>query len=155
MDRKRTSWDGRSISHVMCKVFPLPVRNSHGLPRWLSGKEFAWQAGDSGSIPGLERSPREGNGNPLQYSCLGNPMDGGAWLATVKKESDTTVWINKKKYKKLTGEQNWEGPLGEGNTLWLESWALESRRPHFESWSCLLLVVWPWAPLQSWCLQGN
>ena len=38
-------------------------------------------AGDSGSIPGLGRSPREGNGNPFQYSCLGNPMDRGAWRA--------------------------------------------------------------------------
>ena len=36
-----------------------------------------------GSIPGSERSPGEGNGNPLQYSCLENPMDGGAWWATV------------------------------------------------------------------------
>ena len=40
-------------------------------------------AGDVGSVPGLGRSPREGNGNPLQYSCLGNPRDGGAWRATV------------------------------------------------------------------------
>ena len=39
--------------------------------------------GDSGSIPGLGRSPGEGNGSPLQYSCLENPMDGGAWWATV------------------------------------------------------------------------
>ena len=39
-------------------------------------------AGDTGSIPGLERSPAEGNCNPLQYSCLGNPMDRGAWWAT-------------------------------------------------------------------------
>ena len=46
-------------------------------------KEFACNAGDLGSIPGLGRSPREGNGNPLQYSCLENPMDGGAWQATV------------------------------------------------------------------------
>ena len=38
---------------------------------------------DEGSIPGLERSPGEGNGNPLQYSCLENPMDRGAWWATV------------------------------------------------------------------------
>ena len=38
---------------------------------------------DVGLIPGSERSPGEGNGNPLQYSCLENPMDGGAWLATV------------------------------------------------------------------------
>ena len=40
-------------------------------------------AGDTGSIPGLGRSPDEGNGNPLQYSCLGNPMDRGAWWAIV------------------------------------------------------------------------
>ena len=40
-------------------------------------------AGDAVSIPGLGRSPGEGNGNPLQYSCLGNPMDRGAWRATV------------------------------------------------------------------------
>ena len=40
-------------------------------------------AGDAGSIPGSGRSPGEGNGNPLQYSCLGNPMDRGAWWATV------------------------------------------------------------------------
>ena len=43
----------------------------------------AHNAGDLGSIPGLERSPGEGNGNPLQYSCLENSMDGEAWWATV------------------------------------------------------------------------
>ena len=50
-------------------------------------------AGDSGSVPGLGRSPGEGNGNPLQYFCLGNPMDRGAWWAAVHglaKESDMT-----------------------------------------------------------------
>ena len=47
---------------------------------------------DAGSIPGLGRSPGEGRGNPLQYSCLGNPMDRGAWGATVHshKELDMT-----------------------------------------------------------------
>ena len=39
--------------------------------------------GDLGSVPGLERSPGEGNGNPLQYSCLGNLMDGRAWWSTI------------------------------------------------------------------------
>ena len=43
----------------------------------------ASNAGDLDSIPGSGRSPGEGNGNPLQYSCLENPMDGGAWWATV------------------------------------------------------------------------
>ena len=46
-------------------------------------KESASNAGDLGSIPGSGRSPGEGNGNPLQYSCLENPMDGGPWWATV------------------------------------------------------------------------
>ena len=55
-------------------------------------KASAFNAGDTGSIPGLGRSPGEGNGNPVQYSCVGNPMDSGAWWATVHgiaKESDT------------------------------------------------------------------
>ena len=47
------------------------------------GKESACSAGDPGSIPWLGRSPGEGNGNPLQYSCLGNSMDRGAWQAMV------------------------------------------------------------------------
>ena len=53
----------------------------------------AGDAGDVGSIPGSRRSPGVGNGNPLQYSCLGNPMDRGAWWATVPwgyKDSGTT-----------------------------------------------------------------
>ena len=54
-----------------------------GFPGGSDGKASACNAGDPGSIPGLGRSPGEGNGNPLQYSCLGNPTDGGAWLVTV------------------------------------------------------------------------
>ena len=46
-------------------------------------KASAWNAGDPGSIPWSGRSPGEGNGNPLQYSCLENLMEGGAWYATV------------------------------------------------------------------------
>ena len=48
------------------------------LPRWLSGKELSASAGDLGSISGSGRSPGEENGNPLQYSCLENPIDRGA-----------------------------------------------------------------------------
>ena len=43
-------------------------------------KNLPANAGDVGSMTGLGRSPGEGNGNPLQYSCLGNPMDGGTWM---------------------------------------------------------------------------
>ena len=48
-------------------------------PGGSDGKACAYNVGDLGSIPGSERSSGEGNGNPLQYSCLENPMDGGAW----------------------------------------------------------------------------
>ena len=54
-----------------------------GFRAYLVGKESACNAGDPGSIPGLGRSPGEGNGNPLQYSYLENPTDRGAWQATV------------------------------------------------------------------------
>ena len=50
-----------------------------GFPGGSEVKAFACNVGHPGSIPGLGRSPGEGNGNPLQYSCLENPMDGGAW----------------------------------------------------------------------------
>ena len=53
------------------------------LPGGSDSKESACDTGDPGWIPGLGRSPGEGNGNPLQYSCLENPMDGGVWRATV------------------------------------------------------------------------
>ena len=52
-------------------------------PGGSEDKASVYNAGDQGSIPGLGRSPGEGNGNPLQYYCLENPMDRGAWQATV------------------------------------------------------------------------
>ena len=76
-----------------------------GFPGGSEGKASACDAGDQGSIPGLGRSPGEGNGNPLQYSCLEDPMDRGAWWATVHrviKESDTTEQLH-------TSEDSGEG----------------------------------------------
>ena len=52
---------------------------ARGFPGSLDGKASAYNVGDLGSIPVSGRSPGEGNGNPLQYSCLENPMDGEAW----------------------------------------------------------------------------
>ena len=54
-----------------------------GFPGGSNSKQSACNAGDLGSIPGLGKSPGEGNGYPLQYSCLENSMDRGAWQATV------------------------------------------------------------------------
>ena len=59
------------------------IKSEVGLPRWLSGKESSCNAGDEGLTPVSGKSPGKGNGNPLQNSCLGNPMDRGAWQATV------------------------------------------------------------------------
>ena len=69
---------GRSLGEgkaIHCKIL--------GFPGGSDGKELAWNAGDLGSIPGLGRSPGGRHGNPLQYSCLENPMDKGAWQAIV------------------------------------------------------------------------
>ena len=64
---------------VLNDLTPIP-----GFPGGSVVKNPPASAGDSGSITRLGRSPGEGNGNPLQYSCLGNPMDRGAWQATVR-----------------------------------------------------------------------
>ena len=56
-----------------------------GFPGGSAGKESACKAGDLGSIPGSGRPPGEGTGYPVQYPCLGNPMDRGAWRATVRR----------------------------------------------------------------------
>ena len=55
----------------------------YSFPGGSGGKESACNAGNPGWIPGLGRSPGKGNGKPLQYYCLENPMDRGAWWATV------------------------------------------------------------------------
>ena len=71
--------------------------NKDSFPGGSEGKASACNAGDLGSIPGLRRYPGEGNGNPLQYSCLQNPMDGEAWcrLQSVgHKELDTTEQLH-------------------------------------------------------------
>jgi len=66
-------------------------------------KNLPANVGDAGLIPGSGRSPGEGNGNPLQYFCPGNPMDRGAWQATTHraaKESHTTLRLNNNNWMK-------------------------------------------------------
>ena len=66
-------------------------------PGGSDGKSSIYDAGDLGSIPGSGRFPGEGNGNPLQYSCLENPMDGGAWCRLLSmdcKESGMTEQLH-------------------------------------------------------------
>ena len=67
----------------MLKIGAIYLGKLMGFPGGSEVKASACNAGDLGSIPVLGRSPGERNGNPLQYSCLENPMDGEAWWATV------------------------------------------------------------------------
>ena len=74
----------------MCYIYSL---GSHGEEGFSGGIEFIYQA-DVGSIPGSGRFPREGNGNPLQYSSLENPMDKGAWWTTVHRVTKSRIRLS-------------------------------------------------------------
>ena len=83
-----------SVLNIYLKTSLLGFPDGSVVKNPSANAEDAW---DAGSIPGLARSPGEGNGNPLQYSCLGNTMDRGAWQATVHgvaNESDLTWWLS-------------------------------------------------------------
>ena len=92
------SWDVSQAGSKFSGLVEFHIRILHSLPGGSDGKESACNAGDLGSILGSGRSPGEGNGNPLQYSCLENPMeresDGGRSLVGYspwgRKESDMT-----------------------------------------------------------------
>ena len=74
------------------------IRNSKlyiGFPGGSDGKESTYNAGDSGSIPGSGRSSGEGNGTPLQYSCLGSHTDRGAWRDIVHKVAKSQTRLHK------------------------------------------------------------
>ena len=73
---------------------PVTILNHWDFPGGSDGKESACNAGDLGSISGSGRSPGRGNGNTLRYSCLENPMDGGAWWATVHGVAKSQTWLN-------------------------------------------------------------
>ena len=79
-----TAWNSspekkRVKASLQISVEALGAPYTKDFPGGSGSKASAYNAGDSGSIPGLGRSPGEGNSNPLQYSCLENPIDGGAW----------------------------------------------------------------------------
>ena len=73
------SWFDSWIGKIPWRMDRLPTPVFMGFPGVSDGKESICKVEDVGSIPGLGRSPGEGNGNPLQYSCLGKPMERGAW----------------------------------------------------------------------------
>ena len=89
-----------SFSSKWLKIFVAYWKGLYhlGFPGGLEVKASTCNAGDLGSIPGSGRSPGEGNGNPLQYSCLENPMDGGAWWATVHGVTKSRTRLSKFTY---------------------------------------------------------
>ena len=81
----------------VCAMSTIPATGDGGFPHGSAVKNPPANAGDTGLIPGLGRCPEEGNGNPLQHSCLDNSMDRGAWQATVHgvmKELGVTECLN-------------------------------------------------------------
>ena len=77
--------------------------NKIGFLGGSDSKQSACNVGDPGSIPGSGRSPGEGNGNPLQYSCLENPMEGGAWQATVHGVAKSRTGLSDLRTTRTTG----------------------------------------------------
>ena len=78
----------------------------YDFPGVSDGKAPSYNARDPGLIPWSGRSPGKGNGNPLQYSCLENPMDGGAWCATVQGVAKSRTQLSYFTHS-LSGEGNW------------------------------------------------
>ena len=125
------------------------------------GKESACNAGDLGSIPGLGRSPREGNGYSLQCSCLENPMDRGAWWATVHRVAKSWTerltlsvsfyFHNDLDYlKKITPEwvslpSSWDGKNSAFEmTFQYESSGSEESEPFYSQRRCQEFEFWTW-----------
>ena len=122
---------GRALGELTTPVF---TQDSQGIPCGSDGKPSACSVGDLDLIPELGRSPREGNGYPLQYSCLENPMDRGDWWATVHgvKELDTTERLTLSLYTFIHGDL---GPC----TIWVVKvpWApLYPAHVHCTSYLC-------------------
>ena len=87
------------VEASLCACFGLSKCNEcpwdlNGLPWWLRGKASTCNAGGSSSIPRSGRSPGDGYGNPLQYSCLGNPMNRGNWRATAHGVTKSWTWLS-------------------------------------------------------------
>ena len=82
----------RNINNL--KYADDPTLMAEGFPSGSDVKVSVCNVGDLGSIPGLGRCPGEGNGSPLQYSCLENPMDRGAWQATVYRVAQSWTRLN-------------------------------------------------------------
>ena len=112
---------------LMCFRAPREFRGTprafRGFPGGSVSKESACNVGDLDSIPGLGRSPGEGNGNPLQYSCLENSMDRGAWRATVHGVTKSGTRLN-----------DFHFPRAYISTGSLYTWDIEAQRLSVPNW---------------------
>ena len=88
------SLEWRMLYQVLSSSICWGFSSEKAFPGDSDSKKCACSVGDPGSIPGFDRSPGEGNGNPLQHSCLENPMDGGAWQATVYGVAKSRTWLS-------------------------------------------------------------
>ena len=84
----------RKCTHLYVRIHLCQQLTVLGFSGGSDSKESACNAGDPGSVPGLGRLPGEGHGNPLQYSYLENPMDGGAWWAVVRGVAQSQVQLS-------------------------------------------------------------
>ena len=92
---KTIYWRVMALGTLYCHCHLISTTTLYkGLPGGSDGKESACNAGDQGLVPGLGRSLGEGNGNPIQYSCLENSMDRGAWRATVHRLAKGLKWLS-------------------------------------------------------------
>ena len=96
--RKKTQEDERWLDQQENRLPAIPLPGFSDGSGVKNPPANAGDAGDLGSIPGLGRSPGGGNGNPLQYSCLENPMDRGAWQPTVQGVTSTQTQLNTHAY---------------------------------------------------------
>ena len=98
MEGQPTNWENL-LAKYMSNIPVSIIWDSQMTLKVKNSPASAGDVKDVGLIPGLGRSPGGGHGNPLQYSCLGNPMDRGAWWTTYSpwgpKESDTTEWLTR------------------------------------------------------------
>ena len=134
-----------------------------GFPGGAEVKASACNVGDLGLIPGLGRSPGEGNGNTLQYSCLENPMDGGAWWATVhgwqrvRHDWATSLSLSLLDHNIVCTLVNW----CKKHTHWKRPWCWERLKAEGEDrgsdgWmTSLMLWTWVWVRPGSWWWTGE
>ena len=104
MRNSRTTANSSSCSLQLEKAHiqedPVQPKNKIGLPWWLKWQRIRLHGWDPGLIPGSGRSPGEGNGYPLQYSCLENSMDRGAWQSTIHRATKNQTWLSTFHFKK-------------------------------------------------------